>query len=108
MASKMWREGRNAIVVYLGRGTTSPTRASRGPACCGSTVGGGRVATNRDHEQTEHPIQDSTPYNHYSLLLSFEDAFRLPCLAGRVRRRARREADDAAVPPQGLDGTRAF
>jgi hypothetical protein len=35
------------------------------------------VITNR----TDHPIQDSTPYNHYSLLLSIEAAFRLPCIA---------------------------
>jgi len=35
------------------------------------------VITNR----TTHPISDNTPYNHYSLLLSMEEAFGLPCVA---------------------------
>ena len=29
----------------------------------------------------KHPITDNTPYNHYSLLRSYEDAFGLSCLA---------------------------
>jgi len=81
MASKMWREGRNAIVVTWDEDDFSDA-GQPGTGCCGSTVGGGHVATIVITNKTEHPIQDSTPYNHYSLLLSFEDAFRLPCLAG--------------------------
>jgi len=34
------------------------------------------VITNKSHRH----ITDNTPYNHYSLLLSLEDAFGLPCL----------------------------
>jgi hypothetical protein len=49
MASKVWKQGRNAIVI-----------------------------TNKVNH---YPITDNTPYNHYSLLRSIEDAFRLPCLA---------------------------
>ena len=36
-----------------------------------------------------YPIQDPTPYNHYSLLASYEQAFGLPLLA---------HAGDAVVP----------
>jgi hypothetical protein len=35
------------------------------------------VITNKSHEH----VVDNTPYNHYSLLLSLEKAFGLPCLA---------------------------
>jgi len=34
------------------------------------------VITNQSH----HHISDNTPYNHYSLLDSLEQAFGLPCL----------------------------
>jgi phosphatidylinositol-3-phosphatase len=81
MASKMWREGRNAIVITWDEDDFSDV-GKPGTGCCGSNVGGGHVATIVITNKTEHPIQDSTPYNHYSLLLSFENAFRLPCLAG--------------------------
>jgi phospholipase C len=80
-ASKMWREGRNAIVITWDEDDFSD-QGQPGTGCCGSNVGGGRVTTIVITNKTEHPIQDSTPYNHYSLLLSLEDAFRLPCLAG--------------------------
>ena len=34
------------------------------------------MITNTSHRH----IVDSTPYNHYSLLLTLEDAYGLPCL----------------------------
>jgi hypothetical protein len=48
------------------------------------------VATIVITNKTTAPIIDGTPYNHYSLLRSMEDAFGLPCLA---------HACDSAVVP---------
>jgi len=90
MHSEAWSDGgRNAIVItwdeddYADAGQT-------GTGCCGFDPGGGHVVTivitnNDDHHVS---ITDSTPYNHYSLLRTFEAAFRLPYLA---------HAGDAAV-----------
>ena len=62
-----------------------------GTGCCGSTVGGGHVATIViTNKTTNAPVVDPTPYNHYSLLRSMEEAFGLPCLA---------HACDSAVTP---------
>jgi phosphatidylinositol-3-phosphatase len=80
LASKAWQEGRNAIVITWDEDDFSDI-GQPGTGCCGSDVGGGHVATIVITNRTEHPIQDPTPYNHYSLLLTIEDAFRLPCLA---------------------------
>src|SRR6202035_5811735 len=80
MASKVWHEGRNAIVVTWDEDDFSD-QGQPGTGCCGADPGGGHVATVVITNKAEHPLQDSTPYNHYSLLLSLEAAFRLPCLA---------------------------
>ena len=89
MSSRDWREGNNAIVVTWDEDDYSDS-GQPGTGCCGSTVGGGKVATivitNHHHER---PVQDATAYNHYSLLKSFEQAFGLPYLA---------HAGDQAVP----------
>jgi len=80
MSSETWRDGRNAIVITWDEDDFSDV-GKPGTGCCGSNVGGGHVATVVITNRTDHPIQDSTPYNHYSLLLSIEAAFRLPCIA---------------------------
>jgi hypothetical protein len=80
MASKIWRQGRNAIVITWDEDDFSDI-GQPGTGCCGSNVGGGHVVTIVITNKTTNPIQDGTPYNHYSLLLSIEDAFGLPCLA---------------------------
>jgi hypothetical protein len=80
MSSETWRDGRNAIVITWDEDDFSDT-GKPGTGCCGSNVGGGHVATVVITNRTDHPIQDNTAYNHYSLLLSIEAAFRLPCLA---------------------------
>ena len=80
MSSETWRDGRNAIVITWDEDDFSDS-GKPGTGCCGSNVGGGHVATVVITNRTDHPIQDSTPYNHYSLLLSIEAAFRLPCIA---------------------------
>ena len=81
MASKVWKQGRNAIVITWDEDDFSD-QGQPGTGCCGADPGGGHVVTIVITNKVNHyPITDNTPYNHYSLLLSFEDAFRLPCLA---------------------------
>jgi hypothetical protein len=80
MASKVWQEGRNAIVITWDEDDFSD-EGQPGTGCCGADPGGGHVVTIVITNKVNHyPITDNTPYNHYSLLLSIEDAFRLPCL----------------------------
>jgi len=87
-SSHDWREGNNAIVVTWDEDDYADS-GQPGTGCCGSTVGGGKVVTLVITNHHEHPIQDATPYNHYSLLKSIEQAFDLPYLA---------HAGDQAVP----------
>jgi hypothetical protein len=88
MASPTWRQGTNAIVVTWDEDDSADS-GQAGTGCCGTTVGGGHLATivitnhNADH------ITDNTAYNHYSLLRSFEDAFGLTHL---------QHAGDTTVP----------
>jgi len=80
MASKVWQQGRNAIVITWDEDDFSD-EGQPGTGCCGADPGGGHVVTIVITNKVNHyPITDNTPYNHYSLLLSIEDAFRLPCL----------------------------
>jgi hypothetical protein len=74
MSGPQWRHGNNAIVITLTEGTTSA-------GCCDVNPGTGRVLTVVVTNHGRRHIVDSTPFNHYSLLLTIEDAFRLPCLA---------------------------
>ena len=81
MASKVWQTGRNAIVITWDEDDFSD-QGQPGTGCCGADPGGGHVATIVITNKTnQYPVKDGTPYNHYSLLLSMEDAFGLPCLA---------------------------
>jgi len=80
MSSSMWEQGRNAIVITWDEDDFSDV-GQPGTGCCGADPGGGHVATIVITNKTTHPITDNTPYNHYSLLLSLEDAFGLECLA---------------------------
>jgi phosphatidylinositol-3-phosphatase len=79
--SKAWRHGNNAIVITWDEDDFSD-EGQPGTGCCGADPGGGHVATIVITNKGNHrPITDGTAYNHYSLLLSLEDAFGLPCLA---------------------------
>jgi len=80
MASKQWSEGRNAIVITWDEDDFSDS-GQLGTGCCGSDPGGGHVATIVITNRTTSHITDATPYNHYSLLRTMEEAFGLPCLA---------------------------
>jgi phosphatidylinositol-3-phosphatase len=79
MSSQVWDQGHNAIVITWDEDDFSD-EGQLGTGCCGFDPGGGRVVTIVITNQGEEHITDNTPSNHYSLLLSMEDAFRLPCL----------------------------
>jgi phosphatidylinositol-3-phosphatase len=81
MGSKIWRQGRNAIVITWDEDDFSD-QGQPGTGCCGADPGGGHVVTIVITNKTnKYPVTDNSPYNHYSLLLSYEEAFGLPCLA---------------------------
>jgi hypothetical protein len=91
-SSKTWQEGRNAIVITWDEDDFSD-QGQPGTGCCGADPGGGHVVTVVITNKTnQYPITDNTPYNHYSLLLSIEDAFGLPCLANAC------DSADGVVP----------
>jgi phospholipase C len=87
-SSKVWREGRNAIVVTWDEDDFSD-QGLPGTGCCGADPGGGHVATIVITNKHDDPITDGTAYNHYSLLRSYEAAFGLAPLA---------HAGDSVVP----------
>ncbi len=76
MASQVWKQGHNAIVVTWDEDDFSDS-GQPGTGCCGSTVGGGHVATIVITNHGHRHIADDTAYNHYSLLRTYEDAFGL-------------------------------
>ena len=79
MNSQAWDQGNNAIVITWDEDDFSDS-GQPGTGCCGADPGGGHVVTIVITNQGEQHITDNTPYNHYSLLLTMEDAFGLPCL----------------------------
>jgi len=80
MASQTWKQGNNAIVVTWDEDDFEDTNFG----CCDAGTqnggGGGHIATVVITNHGPHGLQDPTPYNHYSLLLTVEDAFGLGCL----------------------------
>ncbi len=78
MSSKTWREGNNAIVITWDENDYSS-------AGCASNVSiasiGCQVPTIVVTNHGPRGVVDTTPYNHYALLLTIEDAFHLGCLA---------------------------
>jgi hypothetical protein len=85
MDSEAWQDGRNAIVVTWDEDDFSD-EGQLGTGCCGADPGGGHVATIVITNKGVNPIRDNTAYNHYSLLLSLEQAFGLHCLANACHR----------------------
>jgi phosphatidylinositol-3-phosphatase len=73
LGSSTWQQGANALVITFDEGD-SPL------GCCGADPGGGRVVTVvvRNDPQAG-PMQDPTPYNHYSLVATLQAAFGLGC-----------------------------
>ena len=79
MNSPVWDQGTNAIVITWDEDDFSDQNQP-GTGCCGFDPGGGHVVTVVITNQGEQHITDNTPFNHYSLLLTLEDAFGLSCL----------------------------
>jgi len=77
--SAVWNRGTNAIVVTWDEDDFSD-EGQPGTGCCGADPGGGHVVTIVITNHGPRHLTDSTPYNHYSLLRTIEDAFGLPCL----------------------------
>ncbi len=98
MHSPVWEQGRNAIVVTWDEDDFSD-QGQPGTGCCGADPGGGHVATIVITNQGRHHVTDGTPYNHYSLLLSIEQAFGLPCLQNAC------DSADGVVPMTPLFGS---
>ncbi len=87
-SSSMWTNGNNAIVITWDENDFSPVGVT---GCCGANPGGGHVATIVIANHGPRGVQDATPYNHYSLLKTIEDAFHLGCLQNTC--------DSASVKP---------
>jgi phospholipase C len=77
MASSAWREKANDAIVV----TFDEDDHYGKQGCCGTdphdpaNAGGGHIATIVITNHGPHGISDSTPYSHYSLLRTIEDAF---------------------------------
>ncbi len=69
-----WAKGNNAIVITYDEGDDDA-------GCCGTTPGGGQVATVVVTSHGPRGLRDATPYNHYALLRTIQNNFGLGCLA---------------------------
>jgi len=70
-----WSKGNNAIVITFDQGADGDTGG-----CCDANPGTGKVATIVITSRGPRSLQDPTPYNHFSLLQTFQQAFGLGCL----------------------------
>ena len=82
MQSAQWRApGNSAIVITFDEGDGAEERVSGPLGCCGTDPadpdhpGGGHIPTIVITNHGPRGLQDPTPYNHYSLLRTIEDAF---------------------------------
>ncbi|MFZ1989116.1 MAG: alkaline phosphatase family protein [Alphaproteobacteria bacterium] len=81
MAGPQWKAADNSAIVITFDENDAPRPDNHGPGCCGSVVGdlsnpgGGWIPTIVITNHGPRGLQDPTPYNHYSLLRTTEDAF---------------------------------
>lgn len=68
-----WQKGNNAIVITFDEGDDSA-------GCCDANPGSGQIPTIVVTNRGPRGLSDPTPYNHYSLLQTFQRAFGLGCL----------------------------
>jgi hypothetical protein len=68
-----WKKGNNAIVITWDEGDDNA-------GCCDGNPGAGQIPTVVITSHGPRGLQDPTPYNHYSLLQTFQQAFGLGCL----------------------------
>jgi len=73
--SSFWSSGNNAIVVTFDEGADGDTTG-----CCDANPGSGQVVAIVITSHGPRGLKDNTPYNHYSLLQTFQKAFGLGCL----------------------------
>ena len=102
-ASAAWRAKENfAIVITFDEGSSGGREG-----CCGvtpdapSNYGGGHIPTVVITNHGPHGLADDTPYNHYSLLRTLEDAFGVQPYLGHAA-----ETDKGVVPMTRLFGGR--
>lgn len=75
MSSRAWQTGNNAIVITWDENDYNATSGVPG-----ITSGGGHVPTIVIANHGPRGVQYTAPSNHYSLLLTIQDAFHLDCL----------------------------
>jgi len=93
-ASPIWKSGTTAIVITWDEDGKADRVPGAPQACCvvdAHNPGGGHIPTIVITNRGPHGLRDAAPYDHYSLLRTFEDAFGL---ADHLR-----HAGDAAVHP---------
>jgi hypothetical protein len=83
MAAPVWQRGNNAIVLTWDENDFDAAGVT---GCCDANPGGGHVPTIVIANHGPRGVRDATPYNHYALLQTIEDAFRLGCLAATCDR----------------------
>lgn len=81
MAAPLWREKANSAIVITFDENDGGERDAGVQGCCGydpaskANYGGGRIPTLVIANHAPGPVSDPTPYNHYSLLRTTEEAF---------------------------------
>jgi phospholipase C len=93
-ASPIWKTGNTAVVITWDEDGKADRIPGSQQACCvvdAHNPGGGHIPTIVITNHGPRGVNDPTPYDHYSLLRTFEDAFALGVHL--------RHANDAAVRP---------
>jgi hypothetical protein len=93
-ASPIWRRGNTAIVITWDEDGKADRVPGAPQSCCvvdEHDPGGGHIPTIVITNHGPRGVADATPYDHYSLLRTIEDAFRLD---GHLR-----HAGDPSVVP---------
>ncbi|MGA7936972.1 MAG: alkaline phosphatase family protein [Kovacikia sp.] len=79
--SPLWSASGNSVIVITWDEDNNPGNKARIQGCCGfdpnsaANFGGGHIATIVITNHGPRGVVDPTPYNHYSLLRTTEDAF---------------------------------
>jgi hypothetical protein len=79
--SKSWQSAENVAIVLTWDEDNSPPLKTEPQGCCGfeprsaANFGGGHIPTLVITNHGPRGVADPTPYNHYSLLRTIEDAF---------------------------------
>jgi hypothetical protein len=90
MASTLWSTAANSAIVVTFDENDKDERGGGDQGCCGINAqrGGGRIPTIVITNHGPRGVQDATPYNHYSLLRTTEEAFGITDYLGHAADRA--------------------